>query len=467
MTAASVLSRAVGMVTPLLCLYAFDYPAATIAYWLLVTTFQSVVGGINGSLPTLSMQMLSYAQAGSKSIFGTMDDHEANRGKGPNRGLTAHVNLALVRLYGWVQMLWLAIAAFAGTAIIWPSLSALQSRTAGLLAWAAFVLLSAVRLRMQPHVAYLFAVGQTAYARRLESFAWLGGSVMTSASFLLWGNIAFAMLCLYAPVFVQFYFGRRKAIALGWETDCDARAEYAGHAIIRDIWPRAWRGTLGILAGMLTIYGGGFLFAQYGGAEEVAGYLLAVNVLGILQQIAISPLYGALPAMANRYAKGEQESLSLLADHALRRSSWLFALSVCCVPIGLFFANDVLHLDVHFLRLTAWAVLCSATFFLRYGGGHLGFYTVSNHIVLHWVNGLFLILYLGPLILIGNAPLLTYFIVQALAALIYAGVARFITWKYMDYPLRRDSGFSLAALAVMIGLFGLFYAIALYLQISV
>lgn len=451
-TAASVLARALGMVAPLVCLYYFKFPPQVIAYWLLVTTFQSVVGGINGSLPTLSMQMLSFAHAGSNKIFGTMDDHRNNRGGGPNRGLIAHINQALVRIYGWVQWLWLAIAAFAGTAIIWSSLAALPVRDEGALAWVAFVLLSAVRLRMQPYIAYLFAVGETAYARRIECFAWLIGAVVTGLSFLFWGNIALAMLCLYAPVFVQYLIVRRKAEAFGWEVDCPERAAYFGYAVIQDIWPRAWRGALGISAGMLTAYGGGFLYAQYGGARELAGYLLAVNVLGILQQIVISPLYGALPAMANRYVSGDREGLFSLADHVLRRSAWLFALTVCVVPVGLFFANDLLNLDVHFLTLTEWAALCFATFILRYGGGHLAFYTISNDIVLHRVNGLYLLLYLGPLALIGRVPLMTFFVTQAVASLLYAGIARHLTRKYMHYPLRRDSGFTLAAAAVMIGL---------------
>src|SRR3546814_11744345 len=111
-----------------------------------------------------------------------MDDHRLGRGDGPNRGLMAHINRALVRIYGWVQLLWLGIAAVVGTAIIWSSLRMLPDRTEGLLAWAAFVLLSMVRLRMQPMIAYLFAVGETAYARRLESFAWLGGAVVTGLS---------------------------------------------------------------------------------------------------------------------------------------------------------------------------------------------------------------------------------------------------------------------------------------------
>src|SRR3546814_6158343 len=149
------------------------------------------------------MQMLSYAHAGSHSIVGTIADHRLGRVDGPSRGLMAHVNRALVRIYGWVQLLWLGIAAVVGTAIIWSSLRMLPDRTEGLLAWVAFVLLSMVRLRMQPMIAYLFAVGETAYARRLESFDWLGGAVVTGLSLLLWCNIVFVMLCLSEPVFVQ------------------------------------------------------------------------------------------------------------------------------------------------------------------------------------------------------------------------------------------------------------------------
>src|SRR3546814_988972 len=110
------------MVVPLVCLYALRFQPQVIAFWLLVTTFQSVVGGINGALPTLSMQMLSYAHAGSHSIFGTMDDHRLGRGDGPNRGLMAPINRAMVRTNGWVQLLGVGIAPVVGPAIIWFSL---------------------------------------------------------------------------------------------------------------------------------------------------------------------------------------------------------------------------------------------------------------------------------------------------------------------------------------------------------
>src|SRR3546814_18318774 len=65
--------------------------------------------------------------------------------------------------------------------------------------------------------------------------------------------------------------------------------------------------------------------------------------------------------MANRYASGDRDGLLALADHVLRRSCWVFALAVCAVPVGLFVANDLLHLDVHFLNLVGWVALISTS----------------------------------------------------------------------------------------------------------
>src|SRR3546814_19483466 len=105
--------------------------------------------------------------------------------------------------------------------------------------------------------------------------------------------------------------------------------------------------------------------------------------------------------MANRYASGDRDGLLALADHVLRRSCWVFALAVCAVPVGLFVANDLLPLAVHFLNLVGWVALFVATFILRYGGTHLCLYTISNTIVLPLVNGLFLALYPCPPFLFG------------------------------------------------------------------
>src|SRR3546814_16245889 len=70
-------------------------------------------------------------------------------------------------------------------------------------------------------------------------------------------------------------------------------------------------------------------------------------------------------------------------------------------------------------------------------------------------------------ILIGRVPLMTFFVVQAIAGIIYAGIARHLTRKYMEYPLMRDSGFTLTALALMLGLFALIGWILPYLRTMV
>src|SRR3546814_12263021 len=96
------------------------------------------------------------------------------------------------------------------------------------------------------YIVFFFFKQKTAYELRISD--WSSDVCSSDLSFLLWGNIAFAMLCLYAPVFVQYRIARRKAVLLGWEVDCAERTAFADYAILHAIWPPAWRGTVGILA---------------------------------------------------------------------------------------------------------------------------------------------------------------------------------------------------------------------------
>ncbi|MEP6012723.1 MAG: hypothetical protein ABJ237_15560, partial [Parasphingorhabdus sp.] len=88
MTASSVVARALAMALPLPVLYAY-FDTSVVSFWLLIITFQAIIGALSGSLPTISMQMLSYAFAGSDRLTGSTADHQATQTSGPNRRLMA------------------------------------------------------------------------------------------------------------------------------------------------------------------------------------------------------------------------------------------------------------------------------------------------------------------------------------------------------------------------------------------
>lgn len=451
MTAASVLARAGAMATPLPILYTF-FDETLVAYWLLLITFQSIVGGLSGSLPTIAMQMLSYAEAGSRRLTGSIEDHSIGRSDGPNRALKARVNHALAQVFTFVALLWIIAAGTIGTAVVWGNIQQLSSESDGIWMWVIFIALSAIRLKLQPLMAYLFAVGHTALARRTESWAWGLGAIITPLGLWLTHDPIIGLLCLYAPLLLQNILIRRAAISEGLEFDVEGTEEYRPYRIVGLIWERAWRGTVGTLLGMLTIYGSGFILAQYSEPGPLAGYLLAVNLIGIIQQIAISPLYGAMPSMAVCYVRGDLSMLHARADHVIRRSVWVMTVLMLPVPVVFVLVNN-LGIRVAFVTPLVWAALCVSIFIVRYGAIHLHLFTVTNEIRLHIANGLFAVFCLLPLVILNEPPLLAYPIIQGCAAILYSVYARRQTFKALAYPLSRDV--YLAFLPTVILLLGL------------
>ncbi|MEO9635229.1 MAG: hypothetical protein ABJF89_10005 [Parasphingorhabdus sp.] len=436
MTASSVVARALAMALPLPVLYAY-FDTSVVSFWLLIITFQAIIGALSGSLPTISMQMLSYAFAGSDRLTGSTADHQATQTSGPNRRLMARVNGQLRIVFLALTVLWLLFATTGGTAIISRSLSALPDVEQGWMMWAAFIILSILRLLVQPLMAFLFAVGETASARRAEACTWLAGALLTPLLLWITHNPVIGLASLYAPFVVQYFVVRRWARKHGFECTSSKIQSENEQPILSLVWQRAWRGTIGTFAGMFTLYGGGFIFAQYASASDLAAFLLALNILGFIQQFAMSPLYGAMPAMAAYYANGNEQKLLELADRIILKSSWLTAAMLVPVPIAFAVAHAI-GVDIGFVPVSIWLMLAIATMIARFGATHLHLFAVTNEIKLHIANGLFGCLYLMPLMFVDRPSLTLFAAIQVGAAIPYAIYARSLTLRAFGYALQRD-----------------------------
>ncbi|MEH6789263.1 hypothetical protein [Parasphingorhabdus sp.] len=436
MTAFSVIARALAMALPLPVLYA-HFDTTVVSFWLLIITFQSIIGALSGSLPTISMQMLSYAFAGSNRLTGSAAEHSMTNQNGPNQVLMARVNRQLRIVFLILSGMWLLMAITGGTAIVYGSLSILPNVDHGWIMWTTFIILSVLRLLVQPLMAFLFAVGETASARRAEAFTWLVGALLTPLVLWLTHNPVFGLLSLYSPFVVQYFLVQHWAKQKGFKRAPAKIPDDKDQPILSLVWERAWRGSIGTFAGMFTLYGGGFIFAQYATAADLAAFLLALNILGFIQQFAMSPLYGAMPAMAASYASGNEDKLLGLADRIIFKSSWLTALLLAPVPLAFVFL-DVIGTDIGFVPVKIWLLLAIATMIARYGATHLHLFAVSNEIKLHIANGLFACLYLIPLLLLDRPSLTQFATIQIGAAIPYAFYARSLTFDTYGYALRRD-----------------------------
>lgn len=450
MTAASVLARAFAIAAPLPFLYA-AFPVQAVAFWLVVITFQSLVGAFSGIIPTVAMQMIAYARMGSSAVGGNVEDHQLRRVNGPNWPLIAEVNRSSLRLFGAIAAAWIAFAGLAGTLIVWRPMMASEviSEAAG--AWAVFIAGAAVRLLAQPFVAFSLGFGAVAEVRRLEALSWSAGGVVAIVCLTFLPNLALAMLALQAPILLNYVQYRRLARRKGWKANPSGGTS---SSVPAELWSRGWRGGIGTLAGMLTVYGSGFILAQVGGGRLTASYLLGLNVLGIVGQISSSPVFAAMPAMASRFAEGLKEEMRDLAQRAIARSMRVFALLVVIAPIAVACVNPFLQSPVAFPAPGLWLAMCVAAMLVRHGGDHLQYYTTTNDIRWHLINPAFLVLSLGPFLVLPASNVMLLPLVQGLAAAgFYLPYSRWLTKKYLDYELRQElTDFLLPMGAMLAGL---------------
>ena len=206
-----------------------------------------------------------------------------------------------------------------------------------------------------------------------------------------------------------------------------------------EVLPRAWRGSVGVLASNGAIYGSGLFFAQVGDSTEVAGYLFALSVMGIVRTLAVSPYAARMPELARLWAKGEQEDQNRLAADGIVLSMGWFAMLALLVPGTLWIANRVLTTDLLFVDASTWLVMVAANALLCYGALHMQYYTVTNDVRWHIVDTVNGVLFISVLTLLFNGSVLAFPLSQGIALLLfYLPYARYLTMRRFAFSLAQD-----------------------------
>lgn len=434
MTAASVVMRAFAIAAPLPFLYA-TRSVETVAFWLSITTFQALAGAFAGIVPTVATQMVSYARAGSAAVGGSMADHALGRSGAPNWSLIARINRVTLRTFSLLAAAWLLFGGVIGTLIIWRPMMESGVVAEAALAWTVVNVGSVFRLIAQPYAAFAMGLGAVAEVRRREALAWLVGGLAAMAVLATVPNLALAMIAIQAPALANYLQFRQLAKRMGWAVTEKRPRDHVFH----EVWTRAWRGCLATAASMLTIYGSGFIYAQVGTAGDAAAYLLGINILGIIGQVAFSPLTAASPSLSLRYAQGKLDEMTALAHRAISRSKYIFATLAIAAPILLACLNVVLLEPIRFPNASLWLAMSLSAILLRHSADHLFYFTTTNNIRGHIINPVLLIASLGPFLILPASNALWLVGVQGLAvAFLHYPYSRYLTFRHLGYDLRRE-----------------------------
>lgn len=438
------------MAAPLPILYLY-FPSEMIAWWLLLVTLQSIIGGLSGSLPSIATQMLSYAHAGSRYLTGDSARHRQGRMERPNDALKALVNSELRLIFGLLAVMWISLALTLGWALSERSIMRLADPHEGYAMGAAFIALSAMRFLSLPPLTFLLAVGETARARFAEAWCWLGGGIASAAMLYFTGSALAGIAALFTPLLLHWLVLRAMAARHGFAYGRDRSTLSENRSVAALVWERAWKGTTGTILGMAVIYGSGLIYAQTAAAEEQAAFLLALNLLGFIQQFAMAPLMGVAPALGARHAANDINGLIELSHRAALKGAWLFVALTLPVPLALTVANTT-GLAIPFVDVNIWLAFAVAMAVLRHGANHLHILAAGNEIRFHLAAFWLALLYLGPLMLWPEQTPLIYALLLGGSAMFYAGYARSLTLRAYMFPLKKDfTAFLLPLSALAIG----------------
>lgn len=453
MTAASIAARAFAYFAPVPFLNA-NFADPVVALWFVFLTFQSFVAVLNGTLPTVFVNMVAYAAAGSTSLGGLMTDAHKGAGKGePNWELLRTICRLLVRVFGSLLLLWLLACATIGAALVAGPIGKSQLGMTAWSAWFVFAVATSFRFAQQGYISYLLALGKIADVRRLEAFAWLAGGLAAAGVLAFRADFLGAMICVQLPIIANFFVLGRLAKRHGWSTVGDSSKDV--HLITSEVLPRAWRGSVGVLASGGAIYGSGLYFAQVGASDLVAAYLFALTIMGIVTQLAVSAFAASLPMMARLWAQSNEDALRLVARTALTKSMWAYVGLAIAVPIAFATTDYLAPGSLNFASLEVWLALSIANLLMRYGALHLQFYTITNDIRWHIFDVINSALFVCILVVSFTGDVMAFPISQAIAlVLFYVPFARYLTYRRFGFGLRNEWATLLGPAMVLVGILG-------------
>lgn len=376
MLAYSNLARAASYILPVPLLYR-EHGSSGAAFWLLATTIIGLQNLLFLGAPQILIRMLAVAHVQEE--------------KGEPTGTTPAPSTDDIKsLMSWVFLGASAIItllmATAGTYFVAPVVEKSASPHDLWAAWAVIVVTSPIRIILLRQLTYLNGRGVLAHPRLIDGTAWGLSGVLALATLFFSDSLLIMVVVAQIPIVASLIANGKLANRSGWRDRSRTSVKGRFMETAQAIWPPTWRAGLGVLLSTGVRQGSGVLLAKFVTASTLAGYLLAQNGIAVIMMLSSAPIQSAIHRMARAFAEGQTAEHVHVAQDATKRSLWVAAL--LCGGVGLLTPLlPLLHVAHAFVSVPLWSVLAFGLFLQRYGAAHLQHYSITNHIVWHWLDG--------------------------------------------------------------------------------
>lgn len=356
------------------------------AIWFVLITLQSMQLLIGSSAGQSMIRGFAYALGGAKqvrdlrSVIPVADS-------APNIALLGRVWSASASAYLLIGVLTLIFLAGLGMWSVRPLVEGLVSSKAAWGALAVFVAGGTLRAYGGLHIAYLMGVNRIALLRWWEAAFWMAAFIAAVVAILAGGGLFVLALAYQLPLAANIVWNawlcrrdqaRREGFVRRFRADLD---------ILRQLWPSVWRTGLGTFLFLGTTQGAGLYYATVGRPEDVAAYLFAMSLIRPLGQFAQVPFFTKLPTLARMQAQGERAAQLAISQRAMALSLGLHVVLVLLVAASLLVLLGLREGSLN-VPVLLWLLIGLAGYVERIGAMHLQLYSTTNHILIHWANGL-------------------------------------------------------------------------------
>lgn len=448
MTWLSLLGRSAGLLVVTPFVLRFFSPAQT-SLWLLFLTVSSLLMIADLGFGPSFVRAVSYARAGRRSLG--VDDGLLGS---PNTVLLRGIFRALQSSYRRLTLAGALVGCVLGSWSLAGPINQLSAPEEGWIAWACVLSSALLVFRNSAYTNWLLGLNLVAQLRRKEAIIALSSVPLTASVVILTENFLWSVLVAQAGLVLTSFVIRRLAISAADQSFGEPESS-ASTEVFAFVWPAAWRSGIGVLACSATIQALGLIYAQVAPAAEVAPYLLAMRIIQVIVQVSMVPFYSHIPRFAAMYASDQREELLTAVCVAMAKAHWLYIVGVLAVAVAAQPLLEVLGSQVGFVSSQLWLLMGMAFFLERFGAMHLQFYSLSNHILWHVVNGVS-----GVIILITSILLFPICGASAFPLGMIVGYAGFYSWfsahlvyrHYQQHPWHFELRTSaLPALALLLG----------------
>ena len=413
------------------------FAPAEVALWQLFATLTVLALMLDFGLAATLSRLLSYARGGAP-LQALRHGAAADAGSGPrsaarcassdatDAGAAALSLMASLRwLYPRMALCLVALLALLGTWALQIPAAQVAPAAQAWLAWALVVVSTGVSLWGGGYAAALQGMDRVAVMRRWEVAAGLAQLASVFGVLAAGGGL----LALVATTQLWVVLGALRNVWLlrRLHPELFSVPAQAHPLALQVLWAPAWRSGLGVLMCQGAVQLSGVVYSQLAPAAEVAAYLIALRVAGMVSLFSQAPFYSKLPRLAELQASGQRSDQLRLARRGMGLAHAVFVPGMLLMA---FAAQPLLALigsQTAFVAPGVWAVLALALFAERFGAMHLQLYSLTNHILWHVANGLAgLVMVATAVLAYPQAQLYAFPLAMLLA---YGGVyAVFASW---------------------------------------